>query len=410
MGIMQACPDCRSHSYMKILHIIPSVALVRGGPSQAVLEMVKALNQQGIEAEIATTNDNGDNLLDVPLGQRSQYEQVPIWFFPRFSPSIHTVREFAFSSDFTIWLWQNIHRYDLIHIHSIFSYCSTVAMAIARYRKIPYIARTLGQLCTWSLQQGSYKKKVYLTLIERSNLDRAQALHFTSAQEQTEATALLNLTVPSFVLPHGVKLPQTIPDAHQRLRQHLNLPSDEPIILFLARLHPKKGLSYLISALAKLSHLRFSFVLAGGGSQDYQAELRSLIAAHNLQDRTHFTGFVTGDLKNLLLQGSDLFALTSYSENFGVSVLEALTAGLPALVTPGVALADLVNKQQLGYVPDLDANEIAVAIQQVLADPDRAKLMGIRARQLTSENYTWDKIATDLIAIYRSSAIPNSKI
>jgi glycosyltransferase involved in cell wall biosynthesis len=386
---------------MKVLHIIPSVALVRGGPSQAVLEMVKALNEQGIEAEIATTNDNGADLLNVPLGQCSQYEQVPIWFFPRFSPTNHTVREFAFSSEFTIWLWQNIDRYDLIHIHSVFSYCSTVAMAIARYHQIPYIVRTLGQLCKWSLQQSSYRKQVYLKLIERSNLNHAQAIHFTSAQEQTEASEL-NLNVPSFVLPHGFEIPQTIPDAHQRLRQYLHLPSDEPIVLFLARLHPKKGLDYLIAALAKRSHHRFSFVLAGDGSLEYEAELRSLIAAHNLQDRTHFTGFVNGDLKHLLLQGSDLFALTSYSENFGVSVLEALAAGLPALVTPGVALADLVREQQLGYVADLDVQQIAGAIEQALANPARSQQMGIRARQFTLDNYTWSKVATDMVEVYQS--------
>jgi glycosyltransferase involved in cell wall biosynthesis len=386
---------------MKVLHVIPSVAVVRGGPSQAVLEMVAALNQQGLEVEIATTNDNGPDLLDVPLGQRSLYRQVPVWFFPRFSPNVHAVREFAFSSDLTSWLWQNIDRYDLLHIHAIFSYPSTVAMAIARHHHIPYIVRPLGQLCTWSLAQSARKKQIYLNAIERANLNGCRSIHFTSAAEQQEA-AQLDLSPPSFILPHGLAIPPTIPDARQRLRQYFDLPADEPIVLFLSRLHPKKGLDSLIPALAELADRRWTFVLAGSGDPEYETKIKSLIAANNIQDRTLCPGMVTGELKDVLLQGADLFALTSYSENFGVSVLEALASGLPALVTPGVALADLVDKQQLGYVPALDVRSIATSIEQALANLDRLQLMGARAHKFIAENYTWQKTATDLIDIYRS--------
>jgi glycosyltransferase involved in cell wall biosynthesis len=384
---------------MKILHVIPSVAQVRGGPSQAVLEMVKALRDQSINAEIATTNDNGPALLDVPLNQLTDYHQIPVRFFGRFSPNIHGVREFAFSQSLTSWLAKYASQYDLLHIHAIFSYPSTVAMAIARYQNIPYIVRPLGQLCEWSLQQSARKKQIYLDLIERANLKGAQALHFTAQQEQDEAKPFL-CNLSSFIVPHGLVEPTPFSNARQTLRQQLNLKPDEPIILFLSRLHPKKGLDTLIPALGQLLHHRFTFVLAGTGDADYTTHLQTLLNIHGLSDRTHWMGFVEGEQKDQLLQGSDLFALTSHSENFGIAVLEALAAGLPTLVTPGVALAPMIGQHQLGYVTALEETAITQTLNHYFTHREEAKIMGDRARQIVLQDYTWPVIAAKLIEIY----------
>ncbi|MFM9158485.1 MAG: glycosyltransferase, partial [Dolichospermum sp.] len=97
---------------------------------------------------------------------------------------------------------------------------------------------------------------------------------------------------------------------------------------------------------------------------------------HGIEQETHFTGFVKGEIKDLLIQGSDIFALTSYSENFGVSVLEALGAGLPVLVTPGVALSDIIQQNQIGYVTELDVDAISTTIQRFLDNHKLAEKMG----------------------------------
>ncbi len=384
---------------MKILHVIPSIASVRGGPSQAVLEIVTALCNLNITAEIVTTNDNGNNLLDVPLCTKTEYQQVPVWFFARFSPSIHSVREFSFSSQLTSWLWNNITNYDLLHIHAIFSYPSTIAMLIARLKGVPYICRPLGQLCQWSLQQGHQKKQAYLSLIERANLNSSQALHFTAQQEQKEA-ANLNLKCPSFILPHGITIPIQISEAKIKLRQQLKIADNEPIILFLSRLHPKKGLDHLIPALGKLAHKPFAFVLAGNGDSQYEIEVENLLLQHNIYARTHRVGFVQGEYKNLLLQGADIFTLTSYSENFGIAVLEALAAGIPALVTPGVALASVLKQERVGYVTDINVDSITSSIESCLNNLSALKQQGDRARQLIIEQYAWDSIALKMIEMY----------
>jgi glycosyltransferase involved in cell wall biosynthesis len=387
---------------VKILHVIPSISPARGGTSRAIIDMVCALRDRGIDAEIATTNDDGDGLLDVPLsGKSTLYDSIPTYFFARFSPQISAVREFAFSGSFTIWLFQNISKYEAIHVHALFSYTSTVAMTIARLRGIPYITTPHGLLCEWSLQQSVQKKQTYLKLIERANLDGARSIHVTCQQERDDV-ATLNLKSPTFVLPLALTdTPAQIPDAATRLRQSLNCAQDEPIILFLSRLHYKKGLEYLIPALGRLKNRRFTFVIAGNGTPAYEAEIRALLAASGIEQRTQMVGFVEGERKNLLIQGANLFALTSHSENFGISVLEALVVGTPVLVTPGVGLATIVSDNSLGFVADLDIESIANVLDCFFADLDRAKSIGTHARQFTLEHFNWDRIAKELIQVYR---------
>lgn len=388
---------------MKVLHIIPSVASVRGGPSQAVIEMVRALRSQGIDAEIATTNDNGKDLLDVPLftltDQLTEYGNVPIRFFPRFSPNINTLREFAYSEALTTWLWQHITEYDLLHVHAIFSYVSTISMAIARIKNIPYINRPLGQLCTWSLQQSKLRKQIYLNLIERSNLLHSKSLHFTTEQEKEEFNQL-GLNIPNFVLPHGVHIPNLIPNAQDKLREILQISDQRPIILFMSRLHPKKGLEYLISALGKLTDCHFTLAIAGNGEPDYINHVKDLLKDHQISDRAYWAGFVQHETKNLYLQGADLFALTSHSENFGIAAIESLASGTPVLLTDGVAIAPMVQKENLGYVTKLDIETITLTIQEFLNHPQIAKQKGDRAQQYISEHYTWTKISHELMSIY----------
>ncbi|MBE9029822.1 glycosyltransferase [filamentous cyanobacterium LEGE 11480] len=396
---------------MKILHVIPSVSPVRGGPSQAVLEMVWALRQQGVDAAIATTNDDGDQLLSVPLNQWVDYpvdpneptKTVPVRFFARCELPVTAVREFALSFSFTMWLWKNLANYDVMHAHAIFSYVPTAAMAIARTVGVPYIVRPLGQLCHWSLQQGAKKKQNYLRLIERTNLQQAAAIHFTALQERQEAAAL-ELGTDSFILPHGLNLPEAMPNASAQLKQWLNLPEDVPVILFLSRIHPKKGLEVLIEALSKLRSQPFRLVIAGSGTAVYEQQIQHCVSQANLDDRTHFVGFVKGEAKQMLLQGADLFALPSHSENFGIAVLEAMAAGLPTLITPAVGLSPIVQQQNLGWVVPQTQAAVEGALQAFLQEPQAARSMGERAVSIVQQQFTWTQVAQQLAQHYHAMA------
>lgn len=386
---------------MRILHVSPSIGLARGGSSHAVLEFVPALRDQGIQVELATTNDDGDQLLEVPLLQKIEYCRIPTYFFPKFFPKSRSLREFTFSSALTQWLWRHLRDYDLVHVHGLFSYPSTVAMAIARWQQVPYINQPHGLLCEWSLQQSQLKKQLYLTMIERANLAHSTALQLT-AKKELEEVEQLGLETPKLLIPLGLEPASPIPEARRQLRERLNLPLDQPIVLFMSRLHAKKGLEYLIPALSQLRDLAFTFVLAGTGTPEYEAEIDSLLTQSGLRSRTYRPGFVTGADKQLLLQGSDIFALTSHSENFGVVVLEAMAAGLTLVLTPGVALASLVQEEQLGYITPLDIAQIAETLNRCFAEPAQAKEMGDRARRLMLDRYTWDGIAKQAIAQYEA--------
>jgi len=177
---------------LKVLHVIPSVASCRGGPSKAVIDMVSSLRKQEVDSEIATTNDNGRITLDISLNSLIVYQGVPVRFFARFSPPIHAVREFAYSISFSNWLSKNIDNYDVIHIHAIFSYCSTYAMSLARKKRIPYVVRPIGQLQKWSLAQSQTRKKWYLKYIERSNIESASMVQYTDDSELLESSEVVH--------------------------------------------------------------------------------------------------------------------------------------------------------------------------------------------------------------------------
>lgn len=383
---------------MKVLHVIPSLAEAKGGPTQVVLNIARALRQYGIEAEIATTNDNGSKLLDVPLNRCIEYQEVPVWFFAKSSLSF---KEFIFSQTLTQWLWKHIRDYDLLDIHYLFSYVSTCAAVFARWQRVPYTVRAMGQLTPWALTQSRLKKQIYAFLIERRNLNHAAAIHCTSDAE-AEDVRCFGIRVPTLVLPLGVRQPVELPEARQKLRQLYGLPSKTPIVLFLGRLHPKKRPDLLLKALGQLAAQNhdFHFILAGSGNAGYKNNLTRLVSSMGLVSRTSFSGFVTKGDKDLLLQGSDIFVLPSLSENFGLATAEAMAAGLPVVVTPGVQIAPEISTARAGLVVEGEVGALRDVIAKLLRDQELRRELGSNGKQLAKQRYSWDLIAQNLATAY----------
>lgn len=379
-------------SKLKVLHVIPSIAAIRGGPSKAVIEMVRALRKNDVDASIVTTTDNGDGELDVKTGKLLNYHGVPVHFFKRYSPSINAVREFAYSYDFQRWLKKHIAQYDIIHVHAIFSFCSTYAMYQARKQKIPYIVRPIGQLEHWSLQQSQQRKSLYLKLIEKNNLNSAKNIHFTAESEKKQALDLFP-QLNSMVIPLGIDTPELIPNATIRMREHWALNNTDPTIVFLSRLHQKKGIELLLKAVSTLTEIKFQLIIAGDGDLGYTQSLKTMATELGLNTKCQFVGFIEGEEKNLLLQGADLFALTSHSENFGIAALEAMASGTAVVVTNEVALSEHVINHQLGYTTTLKHDDIVSTLKQALSARTITADMGLNARDYVKQHFQWDVIA-----------------
>lgn len=382
---------------MRVLHVLPTLSLKQGGPTQAALNFVRNLQKNGVDAEIATTNDDGERVLDIPLHQRIDYHNAPVQFFPRMA----RMKEFLPSRSLTQWLWTHSQNYDVIHTHYLFSYAPTMAMGIARQKRIPYIARTIGQLTPWALAQGRLKKQVYSTLIERHNLNHAAAVHCTATGEATDVEQF-GVNASKFILPLGVNaIPPTSGSAHQ-LRDRYKVPADVPIILFLSRLHYKKRPDLLIQAVRELVNYKQSchLILAGTGEAEYIKELQELVESCKLTAHISFAGFVSGSDKDLLLQGADIFALPSFSENFGIAIAEAMAAGLPVVVTPGIQISPEIKQAKAGLVIDDNVESLTHGLSTLISNPELRAKLGNNGQTLVAERYSWRAIAQQLTDVY----------
>lgn len=391
---------------MKVLHVIPSLSPSLGGPPQVAMNLVWALRQAGVDAEIVTTNHDGATELDVPLNQRVDYRfratdaTIPVWFLPFQRPAL---KEFIFSSALTQWLWQHIPNYDVLDHHYLFCYAPTCAARVAQWHRVPYTVRTMGQLSSWALSQKSLKKSLYTALLERRNLDRAAAIHCTTPSEAEDVRAF-GVKTPTITLPLGVDAMEPIEDARSQVHQDYQIPDGTPIVLFLSRLHEKKRPELLLRSLHHLAERGSNFfaILAGDGDPLYVKQLRDLAQSLNLGEQVAFPGLVLGQAKERLLQGADLFVLPSFSENFGIAVAEALSASLPTIITPGIQIAPEIAAAKAGLIVEGDVEPLAHAIDQLLTQPALRQTLGSNGKQLAQTRYSWMAIAQQLIPAYRA--------
>jgi glycosyltransferase involved in cell wall biosynthesis len=375
---------------MRILHVIPTIALEHGGPSHGVRMMASACAARQHVEVVATSYGTPQGRQDP--GRTWQYDEGGVVY--RLLPQLRGSR-WNFSVPITRWLFARAADYDVLHVHAPFSYTTLAACAAARYAKVPYVYRTMGTLDPWSLRHRAWKKWPYYQVLEKPNLRAASAIHVTSETER-HAIVELGFGERARVVGYGVALPAlTERTPHETVR-----------VLFIGRLHPIKALPVLIDAIASLrteAGVMLQLDIAGGGDAMHGKELQERVRRLGIEQDVRFLGFVHGEAKARLLAESDVFVLPSYHENFGVAAVEAMAAGLPTLVSDGVALADEIDAAGAGTrFKAGDVQALAKALRKIL-DPAVRANAGRQARELVGQRFTIDAMGEGLDEMYRSA-------
>lgn len=376
---------------LRVLHVIASMSPRHGGPTDAIVRMHPHLREHGVEALVASTRDDLESQLDVPDGLETDFLGARGIFFQNAFRSPRRLRDFGCAPGLFRWLRSNVRRFDVVHVHALFSLATWRAMAIAHGAGVSYVSRPLGVLGRWPLRQGGWYKKLFLNLLERRWLDRAAAIEYNSNSERDEA-ADLGLKAPAKVIPLGFEPVAGVPDAKAVFCRQHGLDPGLLLLLFLSRIDPKKGIERLLEACARFPAGRFHLVIAGAGQPEYEQHVRTRLSDLGLAAKTVWAGFLQGGVKELALRAADVFVLPSYSESFGIAVAEAMSAGCAVITTPEVPLSSLVVQQKAGWV----TNDLDAALAEALACPPQ------RTPASATSALTYAAVAPRLADLYRS--------
>ncbi len=412
-------------SYLKVLHVIPSLSPQDGGPSFALPLIARTLERAGLDVDVVATAADRDT----SVANSGQGRQEPVRFDRSMTHDEVSYSYFRRQTEFykvsfplARWLAEHVRDYDLVHIHALFSYSSYAAANIAKRNGVPYIIRPLGVLNRWGIRnRRRFLKQISLRFIEQRIIRNAAAVHYTSQQEKAEAEQSV-VGNEGAVIPLAVDVPEKDefpgPD---RFFERFPQARGREIVLFLSRLDKKKGLDLLLKAFAgttddrrppsetnerfraagcRSSAIRPLVVIAGDGEKDFVRELQRLAVELGIGSDVLWTGFLQGPDKFSAMAAASIFILPSYSENFGIALVEAMAAGLPSIVSDQVAIAAEAREYDAGIVVPCDTAAVGTAMRELLENPQLRERMSANARRLVNEKFSVEAMSNSLVKLY----------
>jgi glycosyltransferase involved in cell wall biosynthesis len=373
---------------MKILNIVPSYkpAYVYGGPVESIARLCEVLAQAGDEITVYTTTANGKTELDVQPGKEYIIDGVKVFYFKR-----ETKDPLHFSFALLQNLYQHCRQFDVVHIHSWWNIPAMLGAFICNMRKVKTVFSPRGMLSDYIINNSNSRIKQFVHSTAGVSLLRSMTLHATSEAELAECTQV----IPGWkgaVVPNIVALPEL------NIQKTKN---DVFTLLFLSRIHPKKGIELLMEAVSKLGN-EVCVKIAGIGDENYINELKAKAQELEIAGKLKWLGWKNRDEKFEVLMQADLFVLTSYNENFANVVIEALHVGTPVLLTDGVGLSDFVEKNDLGWVTTTEAGAIKSSLEKAISDKEKRNKIIAVAPAIIKQNFSADTLIPKYKLLYSS--------
>ena len=384
---------------MNILHVIAGLSPEGGGPHKVAPELCRALAREGQAISLYTTNASRDGVLNVATDRPITVDGVNIHYFP-----IGRWRRWGFSRALGEAIRDNVANFDVVHIHSLYLFHTSITAHYCRRYAVPYLIRPHGTLDPFLRRKSRFKKAIYNFLLEKRNLDRAAAIHYTTEEEMQLAHQPLKIQAPAVVVPLGLDLHEyAVLPPRGTLRARFPKMEDKFLILFLGRINFKKGLDLLAHAYGQIARQRDNvhLVIVGPDNEGYGRQVRAWLAKEGAVDKVTFTGMLLGKDKLAAFRDSDLFVLPSYTENFGLAVVEAMACRLPVVISNKVNIWRDISEGEAGLVINCDAQELAQALLQMIENHERRKQLGCNGKRLVKSKFTWDKVAAEMIRVYQ---------
>ncbi|WP_345813041.1 glycosyltransferase [Paraburkholderia sp. PREW-6R] len=382
---------------MKILHLLASVDPRDGGPVEGVSRSGVAMQAAGHTIEVATCDTPGATYLAA-------------FPFPvhAFGP---TRNRYSYSERLAPWIAENARRFDAVIVHGLWQYHGLAAWKALRNSNVPYYVYAHGMLDPWFKQAyplKHLKKWLYWPWAEYRVLRDARAVIFTTEEERTRARESFWLyRANERIVPFGTIVPPldaaAVREAFLKKMPDLR---DKRIVLFLGRVHAKKGCDLLIDAFARVANRdpALHLVIAGPDETGWMTSLRAQAKAAGISQRVSLPGMLQGELKWGAFHASDVFVLPSHQENFGVAVAEALGCGLPALISDKVNVWREIDMDGAGLVAadTVDGTEKNL-LRWLEMDRAAREAMRVQAARTFNSRFRIETMAAALTALLETN-------